>query len=55
MEKHVPDSVMDDASIAQVAASKLPISLTAIEEIIREEDSTRRITGGLNGPVARLV
>jgi hypothetical protein len=34
------DSVMDDASIAQVAAAKLPISLGAIEEIIREEDSS---------------
>lgn len=36
----MPDNVMDDASIAMVAAAKLPISLGAIEEIIREEDSS---------------
>lgn len=34
------DSVMDDASIAQVKAAGLPISLAAIEEIIREEDTS---------------
>lgn len=34
------DTVMDDASIAQVAAANLPIGLASIEEIIREEDSS---------------
>lgn len=34
------DSYMDDASIALVKAANLPISLAAIEEIIREEDSS---------------
>jgi hypothetical protein len=34
------DAVMDAASIAQVTAAGLPISLASIEEIIREEDSS---------------
>ena len=35
------DSIMDDASIAQVKAANLPISLASIEEIIREEDGSQ--------------
>ena len=35
------DKIMDDASIALVAAANLPISLAAIEEIIMEEDSSQ--------------
>lgn len=34
------DKIMDDASIALVAAANLPISLAGIEEIIMEEDSS---------------
>lgn len=34
------DKIMDDASIALVAAAKLPISLAAVEEIVMEEDSS---------------
>lgn len=34
------DSILDDASVALVKAANLPISLAAIEEIIREEDGS---------------
>lgn len=37
------DSVLDDASIAQIEAAHLGISLAAVEEIIREEDSSEEI------------
>lgn len=34
------DAILDDASIALVAAANLPIGLISVEEIIREEDSS---------------
>ena len=37
------DQILDDASIALVKSKNLPISLTAIEEIIFEEDSSEWI------------